>query len=279
MDYKFEYKILDNGTLRLTSCPTRYRAQDLQLESKVGLVLPSELDGKEVTEIGDNFLTNCSFFSSLEIPDSVTKIGASAFSGCDNMEYVKLPNNLTDLGEFAFSGCSKLKSIKIPTSVTRINDFCFSGCKWLVRAILPENITYIGECAFFHCSLYEPHINIPDSVKYIGNAAFDRPDALIWEDEVGYIDKWVVGCNRRLNNPDVYIKDGIENIANSAFYNSPYVSITIPQSVTYIGDYAFSKCGWLKDIYYKGTETEWESINISQEGNESLLSAKIHFVS
>ena len=279
LDYKFEYEILDNGTLRLTSCPTRYRAPDLKLDSKVGLVLPSELDGRTVTEIGDEFLTNCSFFSCLEIPDSVTKIGEGAFSGCDNMEYVKLPDSLTDLGEFAFNGCSKLKSIKIPTGVNRINDFCFAECKWLVRAILPENITYIGECAFSHCSLYEPNINIPNSVIYIGSAAFDRPNALIWEEEVGYMGKWVVGCNRSLTVNDIEIKNGIEKIANSAFYNSPYASITIPKSVTYIGDYAFYGCGWLKNIYYKGTETEWKNINISQEGNESLLSAKIHFVS
>ena len=140
---------------------------------------------------------------------------------------------------------------------------------------LPESLTYIGESAFSDCPIY--YINIPNSVTHIGNGAFVKPDMYLWEDEIGYMGDWVVGSNRRLSVSDVYIKNGIKNIASSAFYNSPYVSITIPKSVTYIGDYAFYGCGWLKNIYYQGTKTDWENINIDQEGNELLSSVKIYF--
>ena len=38
-------------------------------------------------------------------------------------------------------------------------------------------------------------------------------------------------------------------------------SITIPESVTSIGDFAFSGCSSLKTINYTGTEEQWNAIS------------------
>ena len=51
--------------------------------------------------------------------------------------------------------------------------------------------------------------------------------------------------------------------------------ITIPVSVEYIGRYAFDGCTKLKDVYYKGTDSEWEEVDIDS-GNEAILNAVIH---
>jgi len=54
-------------------------------------------------------------------------------------------------------------------------------------------------------------------------------------------------------------------------------SITIPNSVTSIGEHAFVGCNKIKDVYYSGTETQWKEIEIAYEGNEDLTGATIHY--
>ncbi len=60
-------------------------------------------------------------------------------------------------------------------------------------------------------------------------------------------------------------------------YCKSLTSITLPDSVTYIGNYAFSTCDSLKDVYYAGTEEQWNAITIVGNHNECLTNATIHF--
>lgn len=53
-------------------------------------------------------------------------------------------------------------------------------------------------------------------------------------------------------------------------------NITIPNSVTSIGDYAFDGCTNLKTVNYKGTQEEWNKITIGTS-NESLTNATINY--
>ena len=73
------------------------------------------------------------------------------------------------------------------------------------------------------------------------------------------------------------IPDGVTNIGDYAFYNcDSLTSITIPDSVTTIGAFAFHWCDSLKDVYYTGTEEEWNSITIGTD-NDPLTNATIHY--
>jgi len=47
--------------------------------------------------------------------------------------------------------------------------------------------------------------------------------------------------------------------------------------VTSIGNYAFYDCSGLTDVYYAGTATEWDSIDIDSGGNDALTKATIHY--
>ena len=80
-----------------------------------------------------------------------------------------------------------------------------------------------------------------------------------------------------LDIEDFVIPNNITYIGEYAFgYCESLTSITIPKSVTMINDYAFNYCINLKDIYYTGSERDWENIKI-QQGNDNLLSANIHY--
>ena len=51
------------------------------------------------------------------------------------------------------------------------------------------------------------------------------------------------------------------SIGQSAFYGCVFISITIPNSVTYIGDFAFARCTKLTSITFQGTKEEWNAIS------------------
>ena len=68
---------------------------------------------------------------------------------------------------------------------------------------------------------------------------------------------------------DYVIPDGVAIIGEYVFgHNSGLTSITIPASVTCVGDYAFTNCLNLKDVYYQGTAEEWNNLEIGGDGNE-----------
>ena len=56
----------------------------------------------------------------------------------------------------------------------------------------------------------------------------------------------------------------------------PTVSVVIPASVTLIADSAFSSCFYISNVYYAGTEEQWEQITI-EANNEELLDSILHF--
>jgi len=54
------------------------------------------------------------------------------------------------------------------------------------------------------------------------------------------------------------------------------ISVTIPNSVTSIGYGAFENCRKLKEVNYKGTQEQWNKIEIGS-GNDYLTNAEINF--
>jgi len=75
----------------------------------------------------------------------------------------------------------------------------------------------------------------------------------------------------------VTIPDSVTSISFATFGDcTSLTSVTIPDSVTSIGDCAFSYCGSLSDVYFGGTEGEWNVITIGDD-NDALLNATIHY--
>ena len=76
----------------------------------------------------------------------------------------------------------------------------------------------------------------------------------------------------------IIIPDGVTSISRTAFAGCDRLtSITIPDSLTTIDNYAFYECDRLTDVYFTGTEEEWNAIVINSD-NDALTNATIHFV-
>jgi hypothetical protein len=225
-----------------------------------------------VTSIGNNAFYNCSSLESITIPSSVSSIGTQAFSRCTSLKSITIPSSVTSIGISAFSSCTSLESISIPSSVTSISDSAFEKCTSLESITIPSSVTSIGNNAFRNCSNLES-ITIPSSVTTIGNYAFMGCSRLqsinVSSDNNNYSSVDGVLFNKNITTlicfpgrkTSITIPNTVTSISNYAFYQSSLESISIPSSVTSIGLYAFRGCGALQTINFQGTIAQWNSIS------------------
>ena len=175
---------------------------------------------------GNNIISTYMFYgcklTSIRIPNSVTSIYDDAFSSCISLTSLTIPNSVTSIGKNAFACCISLTSITIPNSVTSIGWSAFGGCTGLTSITIPNSVTTIGSSAFDGTGWYN---NQPNGLVYAGNVAYNRYKGTM------------------PNNTSITIKDGTVGIAGSAFSGcSGLTSITIPNSVANIGEWAFYSC-------------------------------------
>ncbi|MCL2086104.1 MAG: leucine-rich repeat protein [Oscillospiraceae bacterium] len=200
--------------------------------------LTSVIIGNGVTSIGDYAFWNCSGLTSVIIPDSVTSIGDSAFRGCTGLTSVTIGNSVTSIGHWAFQGCTGLTSVTIGNRVETIEQEAFHGCTGLTEIIIPDSVTSIGRAAFGGCTGLTS-VTIGNSVTSIDGSAFSGC--------AGLTEIKVSAANQRLADIDGVLFN--KNTTELIRYPSGRVgSYKIPDSVTSIGNFAFSGCAGLTEI-------------------------------
>ena len=218
-------------------------------KSLVSIVIP---DGVEI--IGQSAFSGCTSLMSIKIPESVTSIGAFAFYDCNKLTSITIPDNIKNIEYCVFGRCSSLTNLKIPDKVTSIDSNAFQGCTSLNSIIIPEGVTSIENYTFSSCQGLE-NITIPDSVMSIGENAFNNCYSLT----------------------HIRIPSGVTSIKHDTFYCCySLTNVIIPASITEIGEKAFYGCSKLADVYYTGTEEDWNSITF-KGSNSFLTDSTIHY--
>lgn len=186
-----------------------------------------------------------------------------AVADCDeNVTGANIPGSIngvpvTSIGNNAFRDCSNLTSITIPASITSIGSYAFSHCSSLTSITIPANVTSIGNNAFFYCSALTS-ITIPGSVTSIGQDAFYYCSGLTSAGPIGGGYGYEFGWTKKIPShafaycsglTNITLPDSITSIGDYAFFHcSGLISVTIPDGVTNIDDYTFSSCNALTSI-------------------------------
>ena len=252
---------VSQGTLIVTG----YNDAFFEGEAKIISQLNYGRREMQVKKIDKSAFYNCTWLTSVTIPEGVISIDKYAFSSCKNLTSVTIPSSVTSIGKSAFWGCTELtdifindlaawcniallespferahhlylngeeiKDLVIPSSVTSIGNWAFCNCTWLTTVTIPESVTSIDSFAFYNCTGLNS-VNIPSSVTSIGDWAF-------------------VGCSELI---DVHITD-IANWCNISFGDNSFTcarhlylneeeikDLVIPSSVTAIGNWPFFGC-------------------------------------
>ena len=234
-----------------------------------------------VTTIEAGAFMNCPKLTAVHLPSTVTGIGSEAFMYCEKLESTNIPAGVTVIEASTFSSCRSLAGITIPNTVTTIKANAFQDCVSLTGVTIPGSVTTIDICAFLRCSGLTD-ITIPDSVTSLGGAAFQGCTALKSVKLSSGITEFVSGgmfaeCSSLTS---VAIPDTFTAIPTGMFIScSALKSVSIPAGVTAIPADVFHNCDALTDVYYGGSQAQWQAVSIdnSRGGNKSLLNAAVHY--
>lgn len=191
------------------------------------LVLPEGLE-----EIEYSAFMNCRGFQEVKLPSSLKKLAHYAFSQTD-IKTLSLSENLEDIGYLSF-GYTKLQELSIPNSSIGFNDL---GSQFAMNSDLKK--VYLGEGMieipnnFLYLDTALVEINIPHSVKHIGEGAFN----FCWSIK------------------SLELPLGVESIKKDALgYMSALEQLVLPASVKTLGQSCCEQLNSLKRLYCAATE-------------------------
>lgn len=217
----------------------------------------------------------CNSLRSVSLPAGLKTIQSGSFTGCQSLATINLPDSLETIGWMAFQDCAALKAIEIPSGVKLIEDNAFSGCTSLETLIINEGVETIEAEAFYGCSKVKA-LHLPVSVSTMPLDAFPPT----WNMEsltVARDNPLYFAQNNILYNKDrteillvackgvsgeIVIPEGVTHLDSYLFSRCENLtSIILPASLASMGDAVFAGCANLQKVHFTGKVPEGFSMN------------------
>ena len=271
------------------------------------------LDGSTLIISGEGSMDNFEYMmtqwnsfkdriKSVVIEDGVTSIGDCAFVRFTNLKSISIPASVETIGFLTFDGCTSLERFDVAEKnavYSSVDGVLFSKDKTTLKLYprnkadteyaIPDGVKTIAKFAFYECQNLQK-LSLPASVETIDLSGVDICWSLteinVAEDNANYcsVDGVLFSKDRstlisypRGNTAEQYvIPDGTKTVENRSFRCSKYIrSVVIPASVESIGQITFYDCA-LTDVYFTGTQEQWDSILSQNEFTSGVDGATVH---
>lgn len=141
------------------------------------LVIPSQIEGKNVTCLGDMAFAENTYLTNVTIPATVNTVGEWVFGDCFKLKEVNILNDIENIGIGMFAFCYELEDVTLPNNMSNIGESMFLFCESLEQIDIPNTVTVIGKEAFSWCYNLKK-IAIPQGVTTINDGTFSACDSL-----------------------------------------------------------------------------------------------------
>ena len=282
------------GTFAFAFCP------ELKTMTIPGSVEFDYEDWHDQNYCGGSMFYECESLESVVFQEGVTSI-PSAFYGAEKLKTVSIPSTVESMST-DFSLCGKLEEISVAdgnANFCSVNGILFNkdrsellvypGGKAADSYRIPDTVIHIGESAFYGCTRLKT-VSIPASVSGVGRCAFggislkeilvDEQNAAFCSTDGVLFDK---GKTELIRYPagkvatSYQIPTSVTSVSDGAFtYCCHLKTIAIPKGITKFTDWVFMYCDNLEDVYYTGTEAQWNAIEIGH-ANDALINATKHY--
>ena len=248
-----------------------------------------------VITISDSAFSSAAYLENIIIPDGVVTIEKNVFEA-SNIKSISISASVETIGESSFLSCHELEKITIDENNAYYssdeNGVLFNKNKTVLiqyplgnkisEYSIPDTVKTIGYCSFSHCKCLETVI-IPDSVTEIEAMAFSMYDSgsymlknIVMGKNVAIIGAEAFSFNFKIEK--IELSESVTTIESGALsYCRNLKNVSIPESIAIIENGVFNGCENLTDVYYAGSEAQWNTIYIDNGLNDPLFEATIHY--
>ena len=223
-----------SGCISLTDLNLGYQLQHIGQRAFISCTSLHTINlGNALKRINERAFAHCTALTSFTVPVSTEYLGKNVFEGCTALTSVTIPatSSLKTIGEHAFSGCTALKEIALPETLKEIHEHAFDGCTGLSHIRIPLGVTTLHPMAFHGCSSLT-------SIEWRSADLKSNTDRAVFEAIAPQITRFTFAPS--VVTVPSHLCQGMTSLS----------SVSLPDNITKIGDYAFERCSAMQSILF-----------------------------